>query len=254
MPGANGMAYDTMDDNGTLMPRRQIIKVANTGLNLSDANGKTEIRLNTSTAVQPVGAAEDGGVSAQAPRVDHVHGHGTHTADYHTNYVQESATMTRTIYIPRTSFTLDDATAGTGGTAGAAPPELIAFGVFADADRQAMYTTMVVPDDWASGGLDFTLLWGAATATAGNVRWALGWDEVGVGTSPVAASTITEQTGTGDGTINLKSDTWTDLFTPSAAGIMFKLYVERLGANAADTLTASARAFAVIMKYTANVD
>jgi hypothetical protein len=49
----------------------------------------------TGSATEPIGDGGDPGTdTGQYANPDHVHAHGTHTADYHTNYVQESILTT----------------------------------------------------------------------------------------------------------------------------------------------------------------
>lgn len=155
------------------------------------------------------------------------------------------------MFVPA-DWTLDSGTAVTIG----AVPNAIPSTNLANAATQGFYLPFRVPDDWASGAINATILYSptATDAVAHTIRWQFVTKEVIAGTTDLtAAGTTSAWTGAAIArTLNLEyAETIHAVLTPTAAGNLVQLNVRRLGSDAANTYTGAVRVIGVVISYTA---
>lgn len=156
---------------------------------------------------------------------------------------------TRYIYLYPSDFANDDATRGSAGTT----PDLADRWVFADALRQGIYGYFHVPADWTPAtAMTVTYIWHPGSAAGSVTRWIANIAELAAGDSTTedGPETITDITAAAS-TVLRYDDIAT--ITPSAAGLLVKLNVERAGAAAPDTNASTANLYGVRIAYTADM-
>lgn len=205
-----------------------------------------------SSAALPLalGAAAAGAAGALA-RSQHVHpttglsltGHGA--ADH--------ADITRKLFLPTALAKLDVATAVNLG----ASPNLTGAIAYADAATQGAFWTFEVPADYASGVITIQPVWspGASDAVAHTVRWSMTCKTCAAGVVVTGAGTTVAFTGASLARVlaTLVYDTATSTtLSPAAAGDLFTIELQRIGADAADTYVGVVNLLGIIVSYTAN--
>lgn len=161
------------------------------------------------------------------------------------------------------SFMLTPAGAGLDGTAlataaGAVSPNFVPIIRYTDGLRQGAYWTFMVPLDWASGVITIQPVWAPSvtdTTPPSAVRWSMSARDLPAGNTIINAGTVTTWTGVdANKTLNQHVyDTATSTgVTPAAAGGLFRLELERIGGDAADTYVGNVELSGVIVTYTAD--
>lgn len=111
------------------------------------------------------------------------------------------------------------------------------------------------PNDWASGAVTYVIGWspGGTDAVAHPIRYSVAVRELTSGSDCTAAGTTTAWTGSSAvRTANLTYyEPEQTLYTPSAANVLVRVNLRRLGADAADTMTATSRIHGIQIRYTA---
>jgi len=123
---------------------------------------------------------------------------------------------------------------------------------FADGSTQTATNHLRLPTDW-TGNVDVDLIWFANAASANAVRWSVATgcvaDSEAINTGPsynTASASNTAYTGTAN---QRKTTNFTTVaVTNCSAGETLYLQVQRIGADAGDTLTASAELLEVGLK------
>lgn len=183
-----------------------------------------------------LGALQLGGVGVS------VIGHGA--ADH--------ANLTRTAMFLPSWATLDGATLVNVG----ASPNLSQAINYADAAAQGAFWWWVLPQDYDSGVISIQPLWTPSASVAGTpaVRWTVTAKSVVTGTDVTAAGTTTNFTGLAAArTVNIAvTESAQSTGVTPTAGARMLIRLGRLGADAADTLTAAARLYGLLVSYTAN--
>jgi hypothetical protein len=127
---------------------------------------------------------------------------------------------------------------------------------YADGATSGAYWNFLVPADYTSGTLTFQLSWtpSATDAVAHTVRWSVTAKAIGGGTTITTAGTTTAWTGDSAArTINVTvAETSQDTGVTPSAGNRFRLEIQRIGANAADTYVGAVRLIGVTVFYTAS--
>lgn len=115
----------------------------------------------------------------------------------------------------------------------------------------------VLPSHYAGGGLTLDLYWMATTATSGDVKWGVAYEENDPGNNDLDADAFgTESTaiGTTNGTSGKVTKTTITITHANmgspAAGDPFRLKVRRVASDAADTMTGDAELLAAHAKET----
>lgn len=178
---------------------------------------------------------------------------GTGPAASMTDHKHARATATRKLFLPAATAKLDVATAVNLG----ASANLLGAVAYADAATQGAFWTVEVPADWASGVITVQMVWspGATDGVAHTVRWSMTCKTLAAGVTVTAAGTTVAFTGSSAArTIAvLVYDTATSTtLTPAAAGDLFMIEVQRIGADAADTYVGVVNLVGLIVSYTAN--
>lgn len=112
----------------------------------------------------------------------------------------------------------------------------------------------VMPDNVVlTNGLTVRLFWMADTATSGNVRWGISFEEAGTDNDSDSFSTVTQANGTANGTSGIEtitSITATDIDS-LVAGDRYRLKITRIADDATnDTMTGDAQLIAVEVRAT----
>jgi len=210
-----------------------------------------------------------GGAAATPSRSDHVHATGAGTpstsargdaaatgtgpAASMTDHKHARATATNKFLLTAAVAKLDVATAVNLG----ASANLLGAVAYADAATQGAFWTFEVPADWASGVITIQPVWspGATDGVAHTVRWSMTCKTLAAGVTVTAAGTTVAFTGSSAArTIAvLVYDTATSTtLTPAAAGDLFMIELQRIGADAADTYVGVVNLVGIIVSYTAN--
>lgn len=122
--------------------------------------------------------------------------------------------------------------------------------VFPDANQGDMLITFPIPDEWVSGGIITARVWWKTTATAGNIKL-IGNLKSTTQDGTTANEETVNATDAANGTTNLINDT-TMAFAAAdfAVGDIVAFNLERIPADAADTIAADALIFAVDFEFT----
>jgi hypothetical protein len=200
-----------------------------------------------------------GAGATQAAAGNHATTHASttgQTANDHHNQAHGAADhtdITRKRFLMANDAKLDVATSVNLG----ASPNLTPAVAYADAATQGAFWTFQVPDDWASGVITIQPVWspGATDGVAHTVRWSMTCKTLAAGVTVTAAGTTVLFTGApGARTVGvLVYDTATSTtLTPAAAGDLFRIELQRIGADAADTYVGVVNLLGIIVSYTAN--
>jgi len=154
--------------------------------------------------------------------------------------------------IPVQDMSVDGTVSGPTGSA----PDIMDHVVLVDAVTDGAYFTLLVPNDWASGVMQYQLLWLPAStdAAAHTVRWSMNVLALPAGTDPTGAGTTTAWTGSSAArTVNqMVYEPAQTLLTPAAVDVLVRADIRRLGGDAADTYVGNVKLVGVIISYTAN--
>jgi hypothetical protein len=125
---------------------------------------------------------------------------------------------------------------------------------FDDASTESAVFVGVIPEAASLGsGLIVSLRWMATTATSGDVRWSVAWEKSNTDLDSDSFDTATAATATTNGTsgiVNVTNITCTTIDS-LAAGDLFRLRVQRIGGDGADTMTGDAELIAVEVRSAA---
>lgn len=128
---------------------------------------------------------------------------------------------------------------------------------FDAATAWAVRWTSFLPANYAGGGITVIVLWIAATATTGNVKWNAAVERmVGAAQNLNSDSFATAQTATGaaNGTSGVETSTSIALTNSQIDGLLvgedFRLELKRDAADAADTMAGNAQVVLVVLKET----
>jgi hypothetical protein len=125
---------------------------------------------------------------------------------------------------------------------------------FDDAATESAVFVGILPEAAALGsGLIVSLRWMATTATSGDVRWSVAWEKSNTDLDSDSFDTATAATATADGTSGIVTVTNITCTTIDslAAGDLFRLRVQRVGGDGADTMTGDAEVVAVEIRSAA---
>ncbi len=125
---------------------------------------------------------------------------------------------------------------------------------FDDAATESAVFVGILPEAASLGsGLIVSLRWMATTATSGDVRWSVAWEKSTTDLDSDSFDTATAATVTTNGTsgiVTVTNITCTNIDS-LAAGDLFRLRVQRLGADGADSMTGDAELVAVEIRSAA---
>jgi len=125
---------------------------------------------------------------------------------------------------------------------------------FDDAATESAVFVGILPEAAdVSSGLIVSLRWMATTATSGNVRWSVAWEKSNTDLDSDSFDTATAATATANGTSGIVTVTNITCTTIDslAAGDLFRLRVQRIGGDGADTMTGDAELVAVEVRSAA---
>lgn len=246
-------AYRAVDGSGTPISFTTFTEADSIYLGGDDALSEAEHHvIGTASDLQDITLAlqaEAVGASGRFADGAHIHGHVAFAGDPHS-----AATHTdieRSIFLP-----VNDGVVLAGGTLASlgATPNIIRTISLADAATNGAVWAFVVPDDWASGGLDVTVYFAGATTTTGTVRWTITAKKRAEGEDVTVAGTAVSYTSDAPTTANFLviDPTQNDVVTPAVAGELIMIGVQRIGADGADTYAAVAHIIGIRVDYTAN--
>jgi hypothetical protein len=113
---------------------------------------------------------------------------------------------------------------------------------FTDTATESAVFVGILPEAASLGsGLIVSLRWMATTATSGDVRWSVAWEKSNTDLDSDSFDTATAATATTSGTsgiVTVTNITCTNIDS-LAAGDLFRLRVQRIGGDAADTMASS---------------
>jgi hypothetical protein len=125
---------------------------------------------------------------------------------------------------------------------------------FDDAATESAVFVGILPEAAdVTSGLIVSLRWMATTATSGDVRWSVAWEKSNTDLDSDSFDTATAATATADGTsgiVTVTNITCTNIDS-LAAGDLFRLRVQRVGGDGADTMTGDAELVAVEVRSAA---
>jgi hypothetical protein len=125
---------------------------------------------------------------------------------------------------------------------------------FDDAATESAVFVGILPEAASLGsGLIVSLRWMATTATSGDVRWSVEWEKSNTDLDSDSFDTATAATATTSGTSGIVTVTNITCTTIDslAAGDLFRLRVQRVGGDGADTMTGDAELVAVEIRSAA---
>jgi hypothetical protein len=125
---------------------------------------------------------------------------------------------------------------------------------FTDTSTESAVFVGVIPEAASLGsGLIVSLRWMATTATSGDVRWSVAWEKSNTDLDSDSFDTATAATVTTNGTSGIVTVTNITCTTIDslAAGDLFRLRVQRIGGDGADTMTGDAELVAVEIRSAA---
>lgn len=183
------------------------------------------------------------------------------TARSRGDHTHQLATRTKKLWIPAATMLgipgtdTTPAVTGWNTSAGATAGTDYGFWPLKDANAESGATCWVqVPDDWASGAITAIVYYtGSATSATNGVRWSIRYLQSVIGTTDMTgAGTSVAWTETVGMTQHVvQSSTSQSLWTPAATGELYRVSVDRLSANAADTYTGTIRLVGLELTYTA---
>jgi hypothetical protein len=125
---------------------------------------------------------------------------------------------------------------------------------FDDASTESAVFVGVIPEAASLGsGLIVSLRWMATTATSGDVRWSVAWEKSNTDLDSDSFDTATAATATTNATsgiVTVTNITCTSIDS-LVAGDLFRLRVQRIGGDGADTMTGDAELVAVEVRSAA---
>ena len=246
MPSAPAASGHTIKESGSTLTQRTNLDFTN-GLLATDNAGanSSDVRADYGavTAATTFGLASANGSSLQVARADHAHG------------TPANPVVPRT----RSVFVTPDAMGGVSGatlTNFGTVPDIIRTREFSATAGESASAQFRIPDDWVPGTPIAIAVYWAPSAVGGNVQWSVGVSEVAAGANIVTTADATPtvvQAAAGSVVNGLNITVLSaNMPTPSAAGSIVKVNVERQGANANDTATGTARLIGVAMQYSAD--
>jgi hypothetical protein len=123
-----------------------------------------------------------------------------------------------------------------------------------DASTESAVFVGILPEAASLGsGLIVSLRWMATTATSGDVRWSVAWEKSNTDLDSDSYDSATASNATTNGTsgiVTVTNITCTNIDS-LAAGDLFRLRVQRIGGDAADTMTGDAELVAVEVRSAA---
>jgi hypothetical protein len=125
---------------------------------------------------------------------------------------------------------------------------------FDDAATESAVFVGILPEAASLGsGLIVSLRWMATTATSGDVRWSVAWEKSNTDLDSDSFDTATAATATANGTSGIVTVTNITCTTIDslAGGDLFRLRVQRVGGDGADTMTGDAELVAVEIRSAA---
>jgi hypothetical protein len=125
---------------------------------------------------------------------------------------------------------------------------------FDDAATESAVFVGILPEAAdVTSGLIVSLRWMATTATSGDVRWSVAWEKSNTDLDSDSFDTATAATATANGTSGIVTVTNITCTTIDslAAGDLFRLRVQRVGGDGADTMTGDAELVAVEVRSAA---
>ena len=123
-----------------------------------------------------------------------------------------------------------------------------------DASTESAVFVGILPEAASLGsGLIVSLRWMATTATSGDVRWSVAWEKSNTDLDSDSYDSATASTATTNGTSGIVTVTNITCTTIDslAAGDLFRLRVQRIGGDGADTMTGDAELVAVEIRSAA---
>jgi hypothetical protein len=123
-----------------------------------------------------------------------------------------------------------------------------------DASTESAVFVGILPEAASLGsGLIVSLRWMATTATSGDVRWSVAWEKSNTDLDSDSFDTATAATATTNGTSGIVTVTNITCTTIDslAAGDLFRLRVQRIGGDGADTMSGDAELIAVEVRSAA---
>jgi hypothetical protein len=123
-----------------------------------------------------------------------------------------------------------------------------------DASTESAVFVGILPEAASLGsGLIVSLRWMATTATSGDVRWSVAWEKSNTDLDSDSYDTATASNATTNGTSGIVTVTNITCTTIDslAAGDLFRLRVQRVGGDGADTMTGDAELVAVEVRSAA---
>lgn len=138
-----------------------------------------------------------------------------------------------------------------GSQQGSAPNQMPVW-VLSPTANSGVGFTWQVPFDWAGGAVTVVIHYAHNQAVTGDVVHQLTTSliEVGDRIDEAGSSTQLVESYPGDPAFTHHTQTWTDEFTPTAAGELWRFNYRRLGADAADTYVNSMELFGIELQYT----
>jgi hypothetical protein len=125
---------------------------------------------------------------------------------------------------------------------------------FGDTGTASAVFLGVMPEGASLGsGLIISLRWMATSATSGNVRWSVALERCNTDLDSDSFDTSVEATATTNGTSGVPTTTNITITTIDGitAGELFRVRIQRLGADAADTMSGDAELVAVEIRSAA---
>lgn len=124
--------------------------------------------------------------------------------------------------------------------------------------ESVLFDGIVLPSNYAGGGLTIDIYWMGASATSGDTKWGVAIERDNENNHDLDADAFaTQQTGTGTANGTSGKVTKTTITVSSganmdslAAGEPFRLQLQRLAADVADTMTGDAQLLAIHIKET----
>jgi len=165
-----------------------------------------------------------------------------------------SGTLALTSRIPYAVFTATDNQPTASNFATIDTRNSIAVLDFDDAATESAVFVGIMPEAASLGsGLIVSLRWMATTATSGDVRWSVAWEDSNTDLDSDSFDTATAATATTNGTSGIVTVTNITCTTIDslAAGDLFRLRVQRIGGDGADTMTGDAELVAVEIRSAA---
>lgn len=186
-----------------------------------------------------------------------------HHAQAHSGTDHTDRITTRSIWLPVDGLSgFIDAAATALATTGSASPDLMTFATLADGATEGAYWKLFIPKDWASGGITAIIHYAPAATDANathTIRWQTRVAEFVDGTTDYAVAETSAQF-TGDAKARTTRVYYKEQavalgggYTPSAAGVIGKVAVYRIGANAADTYVGNVRLIGLELQYTSTL-